>query len=159
MPEINLEISEIVDEQRDSLSEAIVSRQYELQQEIWEPYGEKGRDFNLRDSNHHFGYLCGALNHSDPTLFGDYVVWLIQLFEGIKIPPEALPKMLECTEEVLRQRLSPEMMGIVNEYIQTATKRIQDELAAQPSFVTSAQLLSDLFEARNYEFLFRTYQS
>jgi hypothetical protein len=86
-------------------------------------------------------------------------VWLIQLFEGIKIPPEALPKMLECTEEVLRQRLSPEMMGIVNEYIQTATKRIQDELAAQPSFVTSAQLLSDLFEARNYEFLFRTYQS
>jgi methanogenic corrinoid protein MtbC1 len=148
MPGINLEISKIIDEQRNSLSEAIVSRQYRLQPEIWEPYGEKGRELSLRDSNLHFSYLVEALNQSDPTLFGDYVAWLKQLFEGIKIPSEALPAMLECTEEVLRERLSPEMMEIINEYIQTAKKRIQDELATQPSFMTPDAPLHEL--AKHY---------
>ncbi len=79
MQEINAEIAKIIDAQRNSLSEAIVSRQYELQPEIWEPYGDKGRELSLRDSNHHFSYLVEALNQSDPTLFDDYVVWLKQL--------------------------------------------------------------------------------
>jgi len=144
MPEINAEIARIIDAQRNSLSEAVVSRQYELQPKIWEPYGEKGRELSLRDSNHHFSYLVEALTQSDPSLFADYAAWLKQLFEGIKIPIEALPTMLECTEEVLRERFSPEMMEIIKEYIKTAKKRIQDELAAQPSFITPDAPLHEL---------------
>lgn len=144
MQEINAEIAKIIDAQRNSLSEAIVSRQYELQPEIWEPYGDKGRELSLRDSNHHFSYLVEALNQSDPTLFGDYVVWLKQLFEGIKIPSEALPKMLQCTQEILCERLSPEMAEITDGYILTAMNRIQDELAAQPSYITVNTPFHDL---------------
>ncbi|MCL5125711.1 MAG: cobalamin-dependent protein [Deltaproteobacteria bacterium] len=148
MPEIDREIAKIIDEQRNSLSQAIVSLQYQLQPEIWEPYGEKGRELSLRDSNHHFNYLVEALKQSDPTLFADYVVWLKQLFEGIKIPPEALPKMLDCTGEVLFERLPPEMTQVIYEYISTAKKRIQAELIAQPSFMTPDAPLHDL--ARQY---------
>ena len=137
MQEINAEIAKIIDARRNSLSEAIVSRQYELQPEIWEPYGDKGRELSLRDSNHHFSYLVEALNQSDPTLFGDYVVWLKQLFNSIKIPAEALPKMLECTEHVLRETLSPEMARITDKYIAAATGRINDELVDEPSFITA----------------------
>jgi hypothetical protein len=54
MSGINGKIAKIINEQMELLSEAIVSRQYELQPEIWEPYGDKGREFSLRDSNHHF---------------------------------------------------------------------------------------------------------
>jgi methanogenic corrinoid protein MtbC1 len=146
--DINFEIAKVLDEERNSLSEAIVSRQYELQPEIWEPYGEKGRELSLGDSNHHFNYLIEALNQSDPTLFGDYVVWLKELFEGLKIPSKALPVMLDCMEEVFRERLSPEMMQIVNVYIQTARKRVQDEVAIQRSFITPDAPLYEL--ARDY---------
>jgi methanogenic corrinoid protein MtbC1 len=136
MESINDEIARIIDEQRNSISEAIVSRQYELQPEIWTPYGEKGRQFSLRDSNHHLSYLVAALNDSDISLFSDYVVWLKQLFEGIRIPAEALPTMLECADEILRERLSPEMASITSEYIMAARNQIKHEIGSQPSFIT-----------------------
>lgn len=136
MESINAEIARIIDEQRNSISEAIVSRQYELQPEIWTPYGEKGRQFSLRDSNHHLSYLVAALNDSDISLFSDYVVWLKQLFEGIRIPAEALPTMLECADEILRERLSPEMASITSEYIMAARNQIKHEIGSQPSFIT-----------------------
>ncbi|MGC8658647.1 MAG: cobalamin B12-binding domain-containing protein [Desulfomonilaceae bacterium] len=144
MPKINLEIAKIIDEQRHSISEAIVSLQYQLQPEIWEPYGEKGRELSIRDSNHHFIYLVEALKQSDPTLFADYVLWLKQLFEGIKIPPQALPKMIECTEQVLYTKLSAEMVQVLDEYMSMAKQRLQAELKAQPSFITQDAPLYDL---------------
>ncbi|MGC8603152.1 MAG: cobalamin B12-binding domain-containing protein, partial [Desulfomonilaceae bacterium] len=144
MHEINQEIAKIIEEHKNSLSEAIVSRQYELQPEIWTTYGEKGKELSVRDSNHHFNYLVEALKQSDPTLFGDYIEWLKQLFEGIKIPSEALPKMLECTEEVLHKLLPPEMTQIIDEYLSAAKKRIQMKIETQASFITQDNPLHDV---------------
>jgi methanogenic corrinoid protein MtbC1 len=144
MSGINGKIAKIINEQMELLSEAIVSRQYELQPEIWEPYGDKGREFSLRDSNHHFRYLIEALTESDPTIFANYVAWLKQLFEGLKFPPEALPKMLECTREVLRERLPEEMSSVTQEYIDAAATRIEHESLSQSSFITEDLPLHDL---------------
>lgn len=144
MSGINEKIAKIINEQMELLSEAIVSRQYELQPEIWEPYGDKGREFSLRDSNHHFRYLIEALTESDPTIFANYVAWLKQLFEGLKFPPEALPKMLECTREVLRERLPEEMSSVTQEYIDAAATRIEHESLSQSSFITEDLPLHDL---------------
>lgn len=144
MSGINGKIAKIINEQMELLSEAIVSRQYELQPEIWEPYGDKGREFSLRDSNHHFRYLIEALTESDPTIFANYVAWLKQLFEGLKFPPEALPKMLECTQEVLRERLPEEMSSVTQEYIDAAATRIEHESLSQSSFITEDLPLHDL---------------
>ena len=144
MSVINEKIAKIINEQMELLSEAIVSRQYELQPEIWEPYGDKGREFSLRDSNHHFRYLIEALTESDPTIFANYVAWLKQLFEGLKFPPEALPKMLECTREVLRERLPEEMSSVTQEYIDAAATRIEHESLSQSSFITEDLPLHDL---------------
>ena len=144
MSGINEKIAKIINEQMELLSEAIVSRQYELQPEIWEPYGDKGREFSLRDSNHHFRYLIEALTESDPTIFANYVAWLKQLFEGLKFPPEALPKMLECTREVLRERLPEEMSSVTQEYIDAAATRIEHESLSQSSFITQDLPLHDL---------------
>ena len=144
MSGINAKIAKIINEQMELLSEAIVSRQYELQPEIWEPYGDKGREFSLRDSNHHFRYLIEALTESDPTIFANYVAWLKQLFEGLKFPPEALTKMIECTQEVLRERLPEEMSSVTQEYIDAAATRIEHESLSQSSFITEDLPLHDL---------------
>ncbi|MFA6222763.1 MAG: cobalamin-dependent protein [Desulfomonilaceae bacterium] len=144
MEPITDEIARIIDEQRNAISEAIVSRQYELQPETWKPYGEKGRQLSLRDSNHHLSYLVAALNESDISLFADYVVWVKQLFDGIRIPPEALPTMLELADEILRERLSPEMASITGEYIIAANKQIQHEVGTQSSFITHDAPLHDM---------------
>ncbi len=144
MSGINAKIAKIINEQMELLSEAIVTRQYEIQPEIWEPFGDKGREFSLRDSNHHLRYLIEALTESDPTIFANYVAWLKQLFEGLKFPPEALTKMLECTQEVLRERLPEEMSSITQEYIDAAATRIEHESLSQSSFITEDLPLHDL---------------
>lgn len=144
MQEINAEIAKIINEQMELLSEAIVTRQYELQPEIWEPYGEKGRELSLRDSNHHFRYLVEALTESDPTIFGNYAAWLKQLFEGLKFPPEALTKMLECTQEILRDKLPKEMSSVTDEYLGAAMTRVTHEDLSQSSFITEDNPLRDL---------------
>jgi methanogenic corrinoid protein MtbC1 len=144
MSGINAKIARIINEQMELLSEAIVTRQYEIQPEIWEPYGDKGREFSLRDANHHFRYLIEALTESDPTIFANYVAWLKQLFEGLKFPPEALTKMLECTQEVLREQLPEEMSSITQEYVDAAATRIEHESLSQSSFITEDLPLHDL---------------
>ncbi|MFH0957826.1 MAG: cobalamin-dependent protein [Pseudomonadota bacterium] len=148
MQELNADIAKSINEQIELLSEAIVSRQYERQPEIWEPYGDKGRQLSLRDSNHHFRYLVEALTESDPTLFANYVAWIKQLFEGLKFPPEALTSMLECTQEVLRERLSKEMSSVTDEYIATAMNRIAHETTAETSLISQDFPLYEL--ARDY---------
>jgi MerR family transcriptional regulator, light-induced transcriptional regulator len=144
MQGINTEIARIIHHKMELLSEATVSRQYELQPEVWEPYGDKGRELSLRDSNHHFRYLIEALTESDPTIFANYIAWLKQLFEGLKFPPEALTKMLECTKEVLREQLSQEMSSITDEYMDAAASRIEHESLSQSSFITKDLPLHDL---------------
>ncbi len=148
MDGINHEIAGIINEQMDALSEIIVSRQYEIQPEIWERYGEKGRKLSLRDSNYHFKYLTEALTENDPTIFTNYVIWLKQLFESLKFPPEALTVMLDCTADALREKLDPEMSSVTDNLINEARVGLQSECLQISSYITHDVPLYDL--ARQY---------
>jgi hypothetical protein len=49
MCELNKKASQAIRNQLRMLSEVIVRRQYELQPEIWQPYGETVRERSVRD--------------------------------------------------------------------------------------------------------------
>lgn len=144
MSEINDNIVKIINQDMETLSDIVVSRQYEMQPDIWERYGPKGRELSLRDSNYHFRYLTQALAEDDPTIFSNYVVWLKQLFEGLNFPPEALTKMLECTKEILREKLPPEMSLVTDKFIDTASTSTQRESEYISSFLTPGLPLHEL---------------
>jgi MerR family transcriptional regulator, light-induced transcriptional regulator len=144
MPNLNERVIDVIEAKRSSLSEAIVDRQYKLQPEIWEPYGEKGRNLSIRDADHHFTYLVQALSEADPSLFAQYVDWLRGLFAGLKFPPEVLPVMLECTRDVLRESLSPDMAAITDQYLDVALTLVAQTYAPQPSFLSKDAPLHEL---------------
>jgi MerR family transcriptional regulator, light-induced transcriptional regulator len=144
MKDLENRIKNAIEEKRGSLCESIVERQYHLQPEIWEPYGEKGRQLSIRDSDHHFSYLLEALAGSDPSLFADYVEWLDGLFRGLKFPKEALTGMLESTGDVLRETLTEEMGVVTDQYINAAKDRLDRKSGPQPSFLDPDAPLHDL---------------
>ena len=129
-------------------NEEIVSRQYELQPEIWQPYGDKGRELALRDSDYHFTYLISALSESDPLIFSNYTLWLRELFEGLRFPPEALTGALECTQEVLSKNLPSEMSTITDQYIGAALNAVKQSSLIETTYISEEIPLYDL--ARRY---------
>ncbi len=138
------ETSQQILEQRDALSEAIVTRQYSLQREIWEPFGATGREKSLRDTRWHLSYLSGALAVSEPSLFADYAAWAKVLFAGLKFPEEIWVVTLECTRDVLQERLPPEMAATAGAYVEAGLRILSQSPSTLPSFISPDAPLSNL---------------
>lgn len=92
-------------EQAGALAEAIVERLYDLQPEIWKPYGSPGRAKSVRDARYHLEYLFEAVEANEPQLFTAYLAWVKTLFAGLNFPDTVLPSTLECTRLVLEEKL------------------------------------------------------
>lgn len=132
---MNNPVKQLVIEQRAALAESAVARQYELQADIWQPFGPTGRAKSVRDTVWHFSYLAEAIGVSDPTLFVDYVVWARELFAGLKFADDMLPTTLRCMQEAAQTCLDPAAQTVVNEYIQAALERLAQPPPASPSFI------------------------
>jgi methanogenic corrinoid protein MtbC1 len=125
-------------EQRESLAEAIVTRQYSHQGRLWEPFKRPGQAKSLRDAGYHLSYLAEAVAVSDASLFLDYVAWVRVLFEGLGFPPEALQSTLECTSDALRRSLPPDLAGPGCEFVDEALRSLPAMPTVLPSFVSPA---------------------
>ncbi|HWQ21051.1 MAG TPA: cobalamin-dependent protein [Methanotrichaceae archaeon] len=143
-----LEVSQAINRQRRSLAESIVSRQYELQPELWNRFGEAGWHKSVRDAEYHLSYLAEALSASDPLLFADYIAWAKVLFAGLKFPDDALKATLECTGSALKGSLPGNMWPIVEEYIMAGIDQLDQAPAVLPTFMDDDAPLADL--AREY---------
>ena len=140
--------SQAIDAQRDRLSEAIVARQYELQAELWKPYGSSGREKSVRDVGYHLTYLSEALTTSNPALFADYVAWVKVLFASLEFPDKALVTTLECTRDALQERLTVDLNAVTSEYIAIGLGHLQQAPATLPAFLKEDAPLGSL--ARQY---------
>jgi methanogenic corrinoid protein MtbC1 len=142
------ERAEEIREQLLSISEAVVDCQYQLEPEIWKPYGRAGWEKSIRDQHFHLSYLAEAVVLSDPSLFMDYVNWVKQLFAALRFPEKSLVTMLECTHKVIAEELpeedGAEALACIDKTL-TALKFMSD---TPPTFLPDDAPYSDL--AREY---------
>ncbi len=117
------------------LSEEIVTRQYAMQPELWKPYGERGRQISIRDMGYHIGYLADATLVQEPALFMDYIAWVKVLFHHIGLPQEGLGVTLECTREVISERLSQELTSVISPQLDAAVEYLPDAPETVESFI------------------------
>jgi methylmalonyl-CoA mutase cobalamin-binding domain/chain len=135
MSERHRRASQAIDAQRDVLSEAIVARQYELQAELWKPYGSSGREKSVRDVGYHLTYLSEALATANPALFADYVAWVKVVFAGLQFPDEVLVTTLECTCDALQEILPVDSSAVASEYIALGLEHLRQVPAKLPTFL------------------------
>jgi methylmalonyl-CoA mutase cobalamin-binding domain/chain len=138
----------LLNEKRMTLAEAIVAKQYALQPGVWERYGEEGRKLSVRDQGYHLQFLAEAILVSDASLFTEYVQWARELFASIKLPESGLTAALECTRDVLREHLPPELAAITDEYIGASLNAVQQPLTRTPEYLSASAPLAGL--ARQY---------
>lgn len=141
-------VSRAILERRAELAEAIVSRQYQKQPQIWQRYGNAGRTKSLQDANYHLTYLAEAIAAQDPSLFNDYVAWVKVLFAGLGFARSALSDTLRWTREALRAGLPPAMQKVSEPYLAAAEATLPGATAVPPSFLGDESPLTQL--ARQY---------
>jgi methanogenic corrinoid protein MtbC1 len=144
MCELNRKTSQAIHNQRQMLAEAIVTRQYELQPEIWQPYGDAGREKSVRDVMYHLSYLAEAMAASDPLLFTDYVAWVKVLFVGLNFPDQVLATTLRCIRHVLQEMLPEELKAIADEYIGAGLRQLPQTPSVLPTFIRQDAPWADL---------------
>jgi methanogenic corrinoid protein MtbC1 len=128
------EISSI-EEKTQLIAQLSVERQYALQPDIWERYGEKGRELSIRDIGQHLVYLTQAIKADDSAIFVNYVLWLKELFAGLGFPDSVLPVMLQCMQEVFKESLPEEVSGTANKYLRAASDKLNLSSAKEESFI------------------------
>jgi len=121
---IERECAEAIRQQQGALAEAVVARQYEQQPEIWRPFGDPGRAKSVRDAGYHLTYLAEALEAKNPALFLEYLAWVKVLFAGLRFGAEILPVTVQCTADVLTERLPPELGAAAREYLNAGMHRL-----------------------------------
>jgi len=149
MSSLNEDVVRAIEERRHALCESAVRRQYALQPEIWEPYGEQGLRKSIRDADHHFSYLIEYIAQNDPAIFAAYIAWLKGLFQGLKFPQEALPVMLECTRKALQEHLPQPIWGPADRCIDAALTEWKQSTAGETSFLSEQAPLHEL--AKQYQ--------
>jgi len=120
---------------RRRLAEAVVDRMYTRHPELWQSYGQDGREMSLRDADYHISYLIEALQWNDPLLFAQYFEWLKDLFVNLRFPDSVLPTMLDTYQEVIGKFLPAPIPALVDVYVESARKQIQKTGSEAPPYL------------------------
>ena len=120
---------------REALVLHAVDAQYERHPEIWEKYGERGRQFSLRDQGFLYDYLSEALARDDDSLFTDYATWLKVLFENLGFPASSIADHLECSREALQQTLPADVAAPGVALLDKALETVSDAPTSLPTYL------------------------
>jgi len=135
MSKMSQSFQQTIEGRQHELATAIVDRQWELDPELDAKYGPAGHAKCVQDVTYNLSYLSEAITTASPALFENYIGWVKVLFAGLNIPTAELAASLEITQEVLQKNLSPELAGLVPDYIEAGLNALQDSPENVQSFI------------------------
>ncbi|MGQ3478781.1 hypothetical protein [Paenibacillus sp. TY11] len=71
--------------QAGALAELVTQKQYELQPDLLQRFGDNGKIKTKQDSIYSLNYLAESVIVNSPILFTQYVSWLKKLLEGLQM--------------------------------------------------------------------------
>lgn len=138
---------QLLERERRSLAESVVSRQYQLQPELRSRYGEDGREKCIQDTEYHLSYLAVAVQFASPSLFAEYFAWVKPVMVAYGVNLEDVDRNLVCLRDVLQKRLSSEGWQVTSPYIEGAFQNLQNAPSSLDSFLTGEDELAELARA------------
>ena len=93
---------------KESFARAITEALYADMPELMAKYGAAGREKCLQDMRYNLEHLIPAVDLGQPEMFAGYVRWLDDLLRARNVSTGEVVRSLELTEELVRERFSPE---------------------------------------------------
>lgn len=94
-----------------------------------EVFGERGRAYCREDLHHHLDYIAGSLIAGDPTLFGQYAIWLNELLTARGVPADSLSMSLDLLRDFFRARLPSAQFATVEAVLDGGHRALDQPLA------------------------------
>ncbi|WP_353572953.1 cobalamin-dependent protein [Candidatus Albibeggiatoa sp. nov. BB20] len=142
----NTEISQLLNEQRADLAQAIVHEYYQQCPELEQRYGLKGRNSCAQDVEYHLTYLSEAIAAGHPSFFENYIAWAKVLLSGMNIPSEDLAQNLQVMRSQLNKhlKLPQDDINLIDEYIAYGLKQLPTLPSQLPSFIQDSHPHAEL---------------
>jgi len=135
MSDLHKTIGLMLDSERFLLAEEVTARHFETRPELVARYGDQGRAKCLQDANYHLSYLAEAVVTASPALFSDYVGWAKVMLGSRNVPAADLAHNLQILREVVREKLSPEMVPVIDEYFEAGLGNLPSLPAELPTLL------------------------
>jgi MerR family transcriptional regulator, light-induced transcriptional regulator len=136
----------MIREQGDALAEAILEHQEQPQPEIL-PGNSPARPMIRNGAQFLLDYLAESVAYKSPELFISCLDWARAYFSGLHFPVTALPTMLECTRQVLTERLPEEILLSALNILDAGLRSLEQVTAVPDSFITGEAPLDQLTRA------------
>ena len=127
-----------------TVAEESVRRIYAARGLDWDSFGPAGQAKSVRDMGYHLDYLRDALLAKEPKLFENYVAWVAVLFDGLGFDSQTTAYTLQALQEVLEERLSPELIAPVRAMLGHGIALAQAGVATPEAYVHADSNLGDL---------------
>ncbi|WP_440118758.1 hypothetical protein [Paenibacillus sp. QZ-Y1] len=85
------------------LVDKIMEKQYDLQPDLVQRFGESGRARIKQDSLYSLNYLAESVLVKSPNLFTHYIAWLKVLLAGYNVSPEDLANNLKWIKQTVEE--------------------------------------------------------
>lgn len=101
----------------DALADKITEKQYVLQPDLMQRFGENGRMRTKQDSLYSLNYLAESVLVKSPSLFTHYISWLKVLLAGYNVSTEDLAINLNLIKQTLEEEFDNPSKLLVIEYL------------------------------------------
>lgn len=132
---MNKKAAAFINSEIDGLAEKVLSVQSLRQPDLIERYDARSKKLCLQDVKYHLSYLGEALELSSLTLFLDYIVWVKDLLNNLKLPPQDLIVNIECIKEVLSREAPAGCAEIIAPYLDAALEKLKIQTECRRSFL------------------------
>ncbi|MEO2204151.1 cobalamin-dependent protein [Paenibacillus pabuli] len=107
------------------LADKITEKQYMLQPDLIERFGENGRMRTQQDSQYSLNYLAESVLVKSPNLFTHYISWLKTLLAGYNVSADDLAINLNLIKETLEEEFDDASKSLVLDYLEMGIYQTQ----------------------------------
>lgn len=125
----------LLNQQRESIAQKVVEKQYEREAAFWSKFGEEGRRISLRDAAYHLPFITESIRSDDHMVFTEYIDWLRQLFHNLGFPDDTIITTIECMRETFVETLSPDLHELFHPVLDAGIGQLTKPLAFENSYI------------------------
>lgn len=109
---------------RADLAATTVEREFGIRPEFWARFGPNGRTRCLEDTSFHVTFLVASLTMGLPSIFSDYVGWLVPMLEARGVGRDDVIENFRVLRDLVRESFASDEADAVSVLLDAEIERL-----------------------------------